>query len=604
MLKEHITPLFLLTARAEQLRQQGHIAIEVARQSVKVRALQARDSVIAVVGAAAVITLIYLFFVPPWRIIGWMLPIVTSQITNQFFSLRILRWIDRAEIIDIVRGERCLTFISIAAAMAMGAGIWWIGGRNEILPLWYATTMIQCLYAIGDTVDNSTNVPSARASIGANLISVAVFWALSGGANIAVAIPIAALVIFLSGYALYFKKNFEELIQIRFENLDLVRSLEIEKQAAEQANLAKSRFLAAASHDLRQPLHALMLFSGMLNSSSPEQTQTMIAHIHHAADSLNKLFGGLLDLSQLDAGVVNPSVTCVRIGPIIASIAREIQPRADGKGISFTHTTTDFTVKTDPLLFERILRNLADNAIKYTESGKISITASVLEDKVLVIVRDTGVGIAEDMQVKIFDEFFQVHNPARNIEKGTGLGLAIVQRLCQLLDHRLMVQSVVGVGSEFTLLLNAENTQEFSTAERLSSARAENVPQDLIIVVVEDDARVRFAMKSLLESWKCRALVYECCTSALSNLAEEALVPDTLIADFRLADGSNGFEAITAFRNKFGAQFPAAIFTGDTEEHLRYVQTMPDVPVFQKPVQPEEIAQWLIDVTSCSSEIN
>jgi signal transduction histidine kinase len=247
---------------------------------------------------------------------------------------------------------------------------------------------------------------------------------------------------------------FELSLRRRFENERLVGQLTEEKQRAEQANRMKSKFLAAASHDLRQPMHALTLFVEMLKShvNDPQAAQ-LVGQVEHSVEVLSSMFDALLDISKLDAGVVQPYHENFAIQPLLDRMYDEFSWLARDKGLSFEMARSEHVVCSDPLLLERILRNLISNAIRYTEHGEVALACKQVAEGLQLEVRDSGIGIASEHLPHIFEEYYQVGNQQRNRNEGLGLGLAIVKRLEQLLGYRMKLDSTLGVGSCFTFVV-------------------------------------------------------------------------------------------------------------------------------------------------------
>lgn len=235
-----------------------------------------------------------------------------------------------------------------------------------------------------------------------------------------------------------------------------ITELKRAEEEAQAANRAKSTFLAAASHDLRQPVQAIVLLTAVLAGQlHGHPAQALVGKIEIALEALRRMLGALLDISRLDAGVVTPDFRAVPLTEIVHRLADEYAFHAAERGLALRIVCPDTWTRTDPTLLERILRNLIENALRYTERGKILIACERRGDSVRLHVIDTGIGIAREHSEAIFQEFFQVGNPERDREKGLGLGLSIVQRLCTLLDHKIEFASVLGRGTRFTLDLPA-----------------------------------------------------------------------------------------------------------------------------------------------------
>ncbi len=369
-------------------------------------------------------------------------------------------------------------------------------------------------------------------------------------------------------------RNFVESIRLRFENIDLIDNLRHEKAAADAANAAKSRFLAAASHDLRQPVHALSLFVAALRSRPMDrEAGELLDHIDGSVHSMGRLFGGLLDISRLDAGVVEINRSSFAIGTVLERICHDYSPPAQAKGLRLRCHPSSAIVTSDAVLVERILRNLLDNAIAYTQRGGVLVGCRRRAHNLCVAVCDTGVGIAPAEQEHVFQEFYQLGNPERDRTKGVGLGLAIVRRLTSLLDHRLRLRSVPGKGSCFEMELPLASAVSLSASATGELPALTGLMGSGMILVIEDELAIQLAMKSLLEGWGYEVVTAASCGEMLEKLATRGGVPRLIICDYRLRDHENGIEVIERLRSEYNDDIPGMLITGDTApDRLREAQ--------------------------------
>jgi signal transduction histidine kinase len=358
----------------------------------------------------------------------------------------------------------------------------------------------------------------------------------------------------------------------------------------ELANLAKSRFLAAASHDLRQPLHALNLFLYQLRDARrrPERNE-LLARIDIAVTSMNELFDALLDISKLDAGVLAPSIRDFPVDRLLKRIETTFLTAARDKGLRLRIVSSAAWVRSDFILLERVLLNLVSNAMRYTERGGIAIGCRRRNGRLRIDVCDSGVGIPEDQRRNIFGEFYQLGGARQDRVSGLGLGLAIVDRLCGLLDHPIELSSQVGRGSRFSVSVPSapagavadEADEVAETPWSLTVAE----PRKLVIVI-DDNEAVREGTGGLLRRWGCRVVTADSEDTALAGLAELGEAPDLIICDYRLAHGKTGFELINRLRRAHGAQIPAFLISGDTSpERLRQAR-QEGYYLVHKPVKP------------------
>lgn len=356
-------------------------------------------------------------------------------------------------------------------------------------------------------------------------------------------------------------------------------------ELAERANLAKSRFLAAASHDLRQPLHALSLFAGaLLDESDPLKVKRIAENIGTSITALNLLLNSLLDISKLDAGAVEPKITSFPAQDVFDSLLVEFAPLAAEKQLRLRIRATEAILKTDQVLFERIVRNLLANAIRYTERGTVFVGCRRASGSWRVEVRDSGIGIAQDKHQEIFGEFVQLGNPERDREKGLGLGLAIVSRLGKLLGCAIGLKSVPGRGSAFTVEVPAG----YSVVQQ-ASILDYAPPEKVRVLVIDDESSVRGAITAQLDAWKCDTIAAESLADALQKMAAASWTPDIVLCDLRLRGDELGTAVLAHIRQQVNHEVPCVLITGDiAADRLKIVQDS-GFPVLHKPVSPSRL---------------
>lgn len=428
-------------------------------------------------------------------------------------------------------------------------------------------------------------------------------WYQGGNAYSALAVACLLYVAGQFGQARTSRRSIRDSIALRFENLDLIARLQAESQTsakardqAEQANMAKSRFLAAASHDLRQPIHALGLFLEVLSRGALSGNQRKVLdNANAAALASAEMLNTLLDFSRIEAGVIQPKFSDCNLQEMINKLENELAHQADAKGLVYRSRETCLWVRSDPALLELILRNLISNAIRYTESGGILIGCRQRDSEVSIEVYDTGIGIQADQQRHVFREFYQLGNPERDRRKGLGLGLAISDGLARSLGHGLSLHSRPGQGSVFRL--RAPLTQ---TPCELPDFQYPNIPTEVddqrlarCILVVDDDEAVRLGMYHLLADWGARCLAVESLDEALRLEGEG---PDAIICDYRLRDGVTGDDVIRVLRSHYQREIPAILVTGDTApERLRDAASS-GIPLMHKPVAPPLLRRVLLQL--------
>jgi signal transduction histidine kinase/CheY-like chemotaxis protein len=365
----------------------------------------------------------------------------------------------------------------------------------------------------------------------------------------------------------------------------LERKVEERTHQLEAANLAKSRFIAAASHDLRQPLHALGLFVAELQSrlDSPQRDR-LIERIDASLAAMNELFNALLDVSKLDAGVVTPDVADFPVAELLARIETTFAGAARAKGLSLRIMPSTAWVRSDFILLERILLNLVSNAVRYTARGGVLVGCRRRQAGLRIEVWDSGPGIPETERRNVFSEFYQVGTAQRG--GGLGLGLAIVDRLCRLLAHPIELKSVVGKGSRFavTAPLAAATRPAREPVSPPETERLAAGPR--LIMVIDDDPLALDAMDDLLRTWGFAVVAAASERDAAAALAACGKTPDLVIADYHLAQGRTGIDAVETIRKSLQAPVPALLVSGDTAaDHLRDVAAM-GYHLLHKPVSP------------------
>lgn len=411
------------------------------------------------------------------------------------------------------------------------------------------------------------------------------------------------LMLFFLGICFIFVRtyhnNTQMLIRAQFENQGLLEQVRAEKKSAEssqriaeQAMVEKNRFLAAASHDLRQPLHALGLFIGALRRETPASQIHLIDSIQDSVGALNHLFNSLLDVSRLDAGVINAVPKHSILDELIQRLHDQYGAQIRERQLAFEVNCKNLVVFTDAVLLERVLRNLLVNAINYTDSGTISIDCEAVDDSIEIRVSDTGIGIPKSETEAIFSEYYQLNNPERDRNKGLGLGLAIVRRLCHLMQIPISVKSTIGQGTVFCLkIANGDHGQIDETRMPGDNAKIDN----LAVLVIDDEQSVLRGMGEILSGWGCQVVLSESAAAAVSEIARLDFVPDIIFSDYRLRENKTGVEAVDSIYEELNLSVPAVIITGDTSPELLKEAVSRGFHLLHKPVMPSAINQALAD---------
>lgn len=402
-----------------------------------------------------------------------------------------------------------------------------------------------------------------------------------------------ALLVFMIACLFFARRQqmmMREAIRLRFDNQDLLETVTREndlviqaRHQAEAANEAKTRFLAAASHDLRQPLQAMTLFVDAIEDGTRrhgEADAVLVGKLRSSCDSLEMLLDSLLDLSRADAGALKPEVCDFALGPILDRLRREFTDQAADKGLLLRVVPSQAWIRSDPTLLERMLRNLTANALRYTEQGAVMVCCRKRSGNVHVEVRDSGIGIPDHARREIFREFYQLENPERDRRKGLGLGLAIVDALARQLGHRLDLRSAPGRGSVFSIELPPGQP---GLTPRVSSPLAHVRLEGAWIAVIDDEEAIRDALGKVLESWGCKVVGGENADEVMTELiAAGRPLLAAILADWRLREDRIGSNEAMRLREFVGQPVPVLLVTGDTDPEATRTAGF---PVIHKPIQ-------------------
>lgn len=363
------------------------------------------------------------------------------------------------------------------------------------------------------------------------------------------------------------------------------------RKTAEKAVRAKNKFLAAASHDLRQPLHALGLFLAVLERRITNNRDQEVLHkIRQSSESLNSLFNSLLDISRLDAGVVELSLETFLISELLINIRDEFIQLGQIKSLQVSVEITNVVVHTDRILLSRILRNLLQNAITYTEKGYVSVRSRELNGQLIIDVSDTGPGIPESQHETIFSEYYQLNSELSQSSKGLGLGLAIVRKMAELLNVDIQLYSVVGKGSCFSV--SVPLGQRNNVIDSDTPMQGHHLA-GLKVLVIDDEPDIRQALSLFLEAFKCHTICAESAEQAVQAIDTNQLHPDIMIVDYQLLRGNTGDAAIEYIRDHYQRYIPAIIVTGDTSNERLLDARQTGYLLLHKPVDINELIKTL-----------
>lgn len=387
-------------------------------------------------------------------------------------------------------------------------------------------------------------------------------------------------------------KTFWKSLYQRHENDFLVQQLVQQMGIAETANRDKSRFLASASHDLRQPLQALVLFSESLQGIARDNdTRHLAVQIGKSVDALVDMFNELLDISKFDAGVVQATKQHFNVQNVFDRLQAEFTPLALAKDLELTLQPTTQIVYSDPHLLERILRNLISNAIRYTDIGQVIVSCRRAGEMVQFNVADTGIGICADSMPHIFEEYYQVNNKHRDRLKGLGLGLAIVRRMEVLLGCKVSVVSEPAKGSVFSFSVGLGDLSRLP----LPSLPLQSIHDlnGVVVALVDDNQDIRQMVSMLLKQWGCQVHAGELPHDVLGQMANAGICPDILICDFRLPQDQTAIDAIRQLQTHWNKNIPTLVLTGDTAPHTLQAIKNSGASLLHKPIAPARLRSIL-----------
>lgn len=476
-------------------------------------------------------------------------------------GMRLLLWqrfcVVIPEVADMARWARYAVISSVLAGLIWGAG-GIVLNVPENLSYQIVVLLVTTGLAFTSTYLSSAYLPAYRAFVYPTFALAALPFLWGGDFwHVAVGLATLAAVPPVVRYAGQLCHALRASIEVRLRNAELVEELRAQKKAADEANVAKSRFLAVASHDLRQPLHSLELFVQALEDTPlPAHAQQLVGNVRRSVDSMEELFDGLLDISRLDAGVVRAREEVIALAELFERLSFEYATIAQRKGLRLRVMKTSLCVRSDPTLLARILRNLVANAVRYTDRGRVTVGCRRRGDRVSIEVWDTGPGIPAEKCAEIFQEFTQLGNPERDRRKGLGLGLAIVERLAKLLGHSVLLRSRVGKGSVF-----AVSVARGHMGAILEPARRITGHFDLkgrLVLLVHGKPVVQEEISELLRSWSCEVVAAGSLTQMMGMLGGLPRAPDLIISEHE-AHSDSGTAVVELLRNEFNFEVPALL---------------------------------------------
>jgi len=521
--------------------------------------------------------------VSPPLLAGWAIGFVL------LLALR-ARWRSQVrQLGDAALATRARHWHANAVAGGGGTGLLWSAALVMAFDRTLPSSQMYCAMLACVTCVASINVmaPLRRAFfalLGPMIVTlIALFLTLGSWSGYYGALLVGVAAAMATSLLLRHTRLLHESHAMRFER----EALLAETQAARDA---QARFLAAASHDLRQPVHALGLLAAQAEAElSGRRAAATAAQLQVMAQALDSLVEALLDISRLDSGAVSLQPQALPLMRLFDRLAPEFAVVAEARGLQWRLRPTTLWVRSDEVQLERMLRNLLSNALTHTREGGVLLAARCEAGAVRIGVWDTGPGIAPEHQARIFDEFVQLQNPGRDRRRGHGLGLAIVARLSRLLDHPVRLRSRPGQGSCFSL----------SVARALAAPETAAAPAPLVlplqgrcVALVEDDEAVRQATEALLAAWGCVVWADAAAAPLLDRLRREHVVVHRIISDWRLEQG-DGLQAIAALREAAGQPLPALLLSGETLPFDPGPLALQQISVLRKPLAPAALRAWL-----------
>lgn len=573
------------------------LELEVLKESLLHRSAGVKLAVLGMLVSSVPFFLVLRDQVPLPNLAIWILPMFVFLSWRLWIAARTRRTLGSAGVRELQRLDRRFRMSSIVMQFWVGTGFWSVAGRGTEVDLY--VTLAVCIFGTGAAISLAHDARSVALSMPLLFGQAALFWLLKGADGYHISVPLIPVMLLIMASARRSERNLYETISIRFENDALLRALEAEKESAvaaariaQEANRSKSLFMAAASHDLRQPLYAISLLTETLALHDlPTPAQVIIEQQAQSLGVLRRMFDDLLDLSRFDSGDVKPRIEAVFLDDVLAGLLREHRPLCESKGLRFETEEARTFVSTDFDLLGRLLRNLVGNAVRYTDEGMVRVHSRVVGDSVFVEVADTGCGIDPADQQRIFQEFVQLRNPERNREKGVGLGLSIVQRIANLLGHEVRLVSEPGRGTLVTVQLPRVDGLAEQHERDSGQTTARPVRVGSYLWIVEDDALVRSALATHLATLSIRH-DFAVDRADLEALAAASGWPDYVLLDDMLGRAETGLDLANWLAERVPPE-RILLVTGNTEpERLRELHGS-RFRVLRKPVSSDDLIGWI-----------
>jgi signal transduction histidine kinase len=529
------------------------------------------------------------------RVWLWCLPCIALACSRLFFNGA--RFMDREPARAVAHRNRWLALVFLAS-LAWGAGAPWLLLDNPSADTWLAGIFLAAAGLSAQLL--AAWRPAVRLSLLPALLPLLLTLALrpltgtqprSFNAFLLAALA-AAFLLVLERLTMAQNDSLALLLAVRFHNEDLVRQLRSQIEVAAGADQEKTRFLASAAHDLRQPLHALGMFCAALQqrlSDTPEKP--LVRNMMSAIESLEDSFGAMLDISRLDAGVVKTVVHTFPVRDLFRRLYQQFGGDAEARGLSLRFRASGRIVESDPLLLERVLANLVQNGLRYTRQGGVLLAARRHPAGVALEVWDTGLGVPDDKKEMIFREFYQIDNPERDRTRGLGMGLSIVRRLCRLLEHPLQLRSTPGRGSVFRVIVPAGEPGAVDAPPTDADTLPPRKTGKVTVLLIDDERVIREATRELLRPMQVEVIAVATVAEAVALAAAAHGPIDLILSDWRLSGLENGVDAVRKVRAVCGESTPAMLVTGDTSADLLKLAHESGLVVLHKPLQPRQLVR-------------
>lgn len=552
-----------------------------------------RTTAAMVLGGAILVTVMW-GTVPPWMFAAWLAAILANQ-AWRFELVRRYRAAAPAE------GQSGRWGRAWALGSALAGALWGCAGVMLFVPgdPGHQALVIVCLFSaiIGGINLTSVYKPAFYGFVLPVLLPLILRVAIEGDRlHLYIAAVLLVVLAFILGYGHNLNNLMTQSLTIRYENVDLIGELTEQTAAAdrarataETANRDKTQFLAAASHDLRQPLHAMGLFGAALAARVHDPaTRDIVERINGLVEALERQFTALMDISKLDAGAVSPVRARFPLAPLLARLEREFAPLATARRLRLAITPTRVWVDSDPALLERILANFVSNAVRHTQHGGAVVGVRRRGALVAIEVHDTGAGIPAAERERIFEAFYQISPTPRGAGQGMGLGLAIIRRLSALLEHPIEVASTPARGSRFAVVVPRAAARALSSPQAHEAGRGGSL-DGALIAVIDDESAIVDAMRVWFAQWGARVCGGGSGDEALESLGEVGRYPDLIVADYRLAGNALGTDAVARLRAELGQPIPALLISGDASVEAFAVMRASALDVLLKPVLPGDL---------------